>query len=329
MIHSIFSNKKSFYATITLLFSLCMAPEVFSQAPNKFNYSATVRNSSGQIVANQTVRLRLSIRDGSSGGAVLFQQNDTVTTNQFGVITVIVGGGSITTGSIGGIDWSIGEKHMQVELDITGGTNFTDMGTSQLLSVPYALYAASAGNNVQGPTGSTGATGATGAPGPTGPQGTIGVTGPQGATGPQGVTGATGSVQDSIWIRYGTFVYNAQPAFVGINNPNPQSEMHVNGYTRLGEDAPGIKTKRFDSTTPSTAGNSDVINTGIPDDKIISITPLVNDPVNGLVTPLLSSVTGNEYSFSFKNGNFSLNTTLLNSLGVLNKPYKVFIVYEE
>ena len=176
---------------------------VNAQAPLKMNYQAVVRSSSGQIVGTTAVALRFTIHDVTANGAVVYQEVIHDTTNQFGLANVQIG----TNGNLGGVDWSTGGKFLQVETDVNNTGTYTDMGTSPLISVPYALFAANSLAGPQGPqgpqgiqgtagsagaTGPTGATGTTGAgvQGPTGPTGATGAGG--GATGPQGPTGATG-----------------------------------------------------------------------------------------------------------------------------------------
>ncbi|HLP19806.1 MAG TPA: hypothetical protein VK174_05870, partial [Chitinophagales bacterium] len=155
----------------------------FAQAPNFMNYQAVVRNSSGNPVANATpVKLRVSIHDITASGTVVFTELITTTTNQFGLVNVQIG----ALNNLATVNWGNGAKYMQVEVDINNTGTFTDMGTTQLISVPYALYAA---NSNAGPQG---ATGPIGPQGPTGATGAQGLTGLQGNTGPTGVTGATG-----------------------------------------------------------------------------------------------------------------------------------------
>ncbi len=168
------------------------------------NYQAIVRDAAGTAAANQNISLRFSIRDGSATGTIMYRETDTVPANQFGLITVVVGGGNAIQGNFSGISWATGPKFMQVEVDITGGNNYTDMGTTQLMSVPFAMYAETSGSSLPGPAGPAGATGAAGtqgvagvdgndgATGPQGPQGTQGVDGAAGATGPQGLQGIQG-----------------------------------------------------------------------------------------------------------------------------------------
>lgn len=177
--------------------------------PQQMNYQAVVRDAGGSPVANgTTVQLRFTIHNNSATGTSVYTETISTTANQFGLVNVQIG----STGNLSTVNWGNGTKFLQVEANINSA-GFNDMGTTQLLSVPYALYAANAGGS-QGPTGATGptgpqgsngATGATGpqgisgtagVTGPTGPTGSgggaTGVTGPTGPTGPQGVTGATG-----------------------------------------------------------------------------------------------------------------------------------------
>jgi len=170
---------------LPLFIVLSYAITTYSQAPQRLNYQAIVRNASGQPVAAGTVvSLRFTIHDGSANGSPEFTETQTDTVNQFGLATVQIG----ASNNLSGVNWSSGSKYLEVELDPAGGSNFTDMGTSQLISVPYALFAANSNPGPQGPTGIAGNNGNTG---PTGPSGAAGVTG-AGTTGATGVTGAQG-----------------------------------------------------------------------------------------------------------------------------------------
>jgi hypothetical protein len=169
---------------------------VGAQAPQGFNYQAVVRDNNGNPLVNQQVEMRFTIHDGGPNGPADFVQGDTITTNAFGIITVVIGGGAIIQGNFANIPWATGNKFLQVELDATGSGNYNDLGTLELLSVPYALYAANAPTGLKGdtgPQGNTGATGAQGATGPIGATGANGNNGAQGATGPIGPQGATGA----------------------------------------------------------------------------------------------------------------------------------------
>ena len=180
----------------SLLILLVTANIITGQTPQAMNYQAIARNATGAPLQNQHVSLRLTIKDGINPGTPLYQETDTATTNQFGLFTTFIGKGTAALGTFTGITWATGNKYLEVELDVTGGNNYTSMGTTELLSVPYALYAQTSGNGATGATGATGTNGtigATGATGATGTNGTIGETGATGATGTNGTIGATGA----------------------------------------------------------------------------------------------------------------------------------------
>lgn len=168
---------------------LLVAVVTKAQAPQLVSYQAVARNASGSIISNQNVSVRFTIHDLTPTGTVLFQETQNAITNQFGLFTLQIGAVS----SLAVINWGGGAKYLQVELDATGGSNYLSMGTSQLISVPYALYAANSAPGATGATGPTGAAGLNGNTGATGATGNTGVTGATGATGAQGNTGATGS----------------------------------------------------------------------------------------------------------------------------------------
>jgi hypothetical protein len=131
---------------ITLLFlSFIATGTLFAQnPPEAFNYSAVARDANNNPIANSTLGIQISLRQGSPLGTVVYQENHFVNTDQFGLFNLTVGGGSIQSGSMASIDWSAADFYMQVGMDANGGTNFLTMGTTQLLSVPYALHAKTA-----------------------------------------------------------------------------------------------------------------------------------------------------------------------------------------
>ncbi|MFN6039781.1 MAG: DUF1566 domain-containing protein, partial [Bacteroidota bacterium] len=146
------------------------------QAPNKMSYQAVIRNSSNALVTNSAIGMRISILQTSPNGMTVYVETQTPTTNTNGLASIEIGGGAVVSGSFSNINWSNGPYFVETETDPAGGTNYSITGTSQLLSVPYALYAANSGSSTPGPQG------------PTGPQG------PQGATGPQGPAGVGGFI---------------------------------------------------------------------------------------------------------------------------------------
>lgn len=185
---------------VLLLFTLTISlSTVFAQAPQAINYQSVARDTSGVVYANRNISVKISILSGSANGTLVFSESHSVTTNNYGLFTLHIGQGTYIYGVFSSINWGANSYYIKVEADISGGTNYVTMGTSQFLSVPYALYAANSGTS--GNTGPTGPTGANGNPGPTGAVGNTGVqgvtgptgTGTTGATGPTGATGSTGS----------------------------------------------------------------------------------------------------------------------------------------
>ncbi|MCX6305360.1 MAG: hypothetical protein NT040_10350 [Bacteroidetes bacterium] len=122
---------------------------LLAQSPQKLSYQAVVRNSLGKLVQNTSVGIRISILQGSSGGTVVYTETHVVSTNVNGLVAVEIGGGT-TTGNFSAIDWANGPYFLKSETDPAGGTSYGITGVSQLLSVPYALHAQTAGNGFSG-----------------------------------------------------------------------------------------------------------------------------------------------------------------------------------
>jgi hypothetical protein len=120
-----------------------------AQSPQLVPYQAIARDNAGNPVINQNIGLRFSIHDQTITGTVVWQENQTVVSNTLGIIVTAIGG----TTSLTAVDWGNGSKFLQVEMDITGGTNYIDMGTQQMMSVPYALYAETSGSVINNNNG--------------------------------------------------------------------------------------------------------------------------------------------------------------------------------
>ncbi len=112
-----------------------------AQAPQGIPYQAIARNASGVAIANTAVKVRFSIRDSIATGAIKYQETHNPTTSALGLFSVNVGMGTVVSGTFSGINWGKNSKFLQVEMDPAGGATYTDLGTTQMMSVPYALYA--------------------------------------------------------------------------------------------------------------------------------------------------------------------------------------------
>ena len=127
-------------ALIITLTNLLISTSINAQSPEKMSYQAVIRNSSDALVSNTQISMQISILQGSAGGALVYSETQTPTTNANGLISIEIGGGA----GFSTIDWANGPYFIKTETDPTGGASYTIAGTSQLLSVPYALYAKSA-----------------------------------------------------------------------------------------------------------------------------------------------------------------------------------------
>ena len=150
--------KKTFSALMVLLSAALV---VLAQVPQTFPYQAVARDAAGNVLANQNIGLRFSILTGSSSGPVVYQETQTATTNKLGLFSANIGQGNVVSGTFAGIGWGSASKFIKIEIDPSGGTSYTATGTSELMSVPYALYSANGTPGATGPTGNNGANGAT------------------------------------------------------------------------------------------------------------------------------------------------------------------------
>lgn len=253
---------------LATLFLLSIVTHVSSQSPQSFNYQAIVRDASGQAIPNHCTGFLIQIIKDSCNGTIVYKESfDTEITNSYGLVNLNIGlGQQLSTTSFVGIDWSNSKYFIETSMDTSCMGNYTSIACSQLLSVPFALYANEAGNSLPGPTGPQGnmgvqgAVGSTGAVGPTGPQGLAGVTGPigligiqgpQGVTGSQGIVGPTGPIglqgvtgvqgvtgpDDLDWSIDSSSnpsnIYSAVSGNVGVGLVIPHEKFHVNGNSKL------------------------------------------------------------------------------------------------
>ena len=129
------SLRTSMYTTVG---ALLLTISSFAQSPEKMSYQAVIRNAANALVTNQQVGMQISILQGSTA---VYEETQTPTSNTNGLVTLEIGTGTIVSGTFSSIDWSADTYFIKIETDPAGGTNYTITGTSQLLSVPFALYA--------------------------------------------------------------------------------------------------------------------------------------------------------------------------------------------
>ncbi|MBU8891425.1 MAG: hypothetical protein KOO66_01500 [Bacteroidales bacterium] len=134
-------KSKVFLFAIYVFFSALAG---YTQNPDLLNYQAVLRDAGGEIIANQSVEVQISIIDIEAGGDAIFTESHLVTTSDYGHVNLVIGTGSPIFGVFADIDWTINDKYIGVTVD--AGSGLTDLGASQLLSVPYALHANSASN---------------------------------------------------------------------------------------------------------------------------------------------------------------------------------------
>jgi hypothetical protein len=132
-------NKSTHLLIITLV-CLLIGTSIFAQAPQKMSYQAVIRNTSGALVTSTSVGMKISILQGTLAGTVVYAETQTAITNANGLVSLEIGAGTVVTGTFAGINWGNGPYFIKTQTDPTGGTNYTIVGSTQLLSVPYALY---------------------------------------------------------------------------------------------------------------------------------------------------------------------------------------------
>ena len=143
----------------TFLASITLSVVLLAQAPESFSYQTVIRDANWAVLGNQSVGIKISIIEGQPNGVAIYEETHQSQTSQIGLVNLAVGGGTVVNGTFSSIDWGVNSYFIQVAVDVTGGTNYVEMGTTQLRSVPYALYAKTSGTpgatGPQGPQGST------------------------------------------------------------------------------------------------------------------------------------------------------------------------------
>jgi hypothetical protein len=124
-----------------MLIAIFITATTFAQAPEKMSYQAVIRDGGGNLVANQGIGMQISILKSTASGTAVYVETHTPTSNINGLVTLEIGAGSNPSGVFADIDWSNDTYFIKTETDLTGGSGYTISGTSQLLSVPFALHA--------------------------------------------------------------------------------------------------------------------------------------------------------------------------------------------
>ncbi len=215
--------------TLALLFITIGA---LGQAPQFIPYQAIARDAAGLIVPNQSIGLRFTIHDQTIAGPAVWQEEQSIVSNAMGLVVLNLGASQ----SLTAVDWSNGLKFLQVEMDIAGGNNYSDMGTQQMMSVPYALFAA------QSETSNTSNTVANL------PAGTA--------------VGNTMYWDGTQWVVSSANIYNAG-SNVGIGTSSPVQQLDVNGNIGLSGSLQATGANQNIELVPATGAQVDVSNTRI------------------------------------------------------------------
>jgi hypothetical protein len=182
----------------TLLLFLLATVSILAQTPEKMSYQVVLRDASNVLLTNQEVGMQISILQTTITGTAVYVETQTKSTNTNGLLSLEIGTGT-SSDDFSAIDWSAGPYFIKTATDPSGGSSYSITGTSQLMSVPFAMYAKTSGSSTPGPKGEPGAQGTNGTPGiqgetgSAGVDGTNGTNGSNGAKGDQGVKGTAGA----------------------------------------------------------------------------------------------------------------------------------------
>jgi hypothetical protein len=201
----------------TLLLFVLATVSILAQAPEKMSYQAVLRDASNVLLMNQEVGMQIRILQSTITGTAVYIERQTATTNINGLVSIAIGSGT-SSDDFSAIDWSAGPYFIKTAIDPSGGSSYSITGTSQLMSVPFAMYAKTSGIATLGPQGETGAAGADGTNGSNGAkgekgdardQGIQGETGTAGADGTNGEKGATEPIYEvnTFYAELGGFVF--------------------------------------------------------------------------------------------------------------------------
>lgn len=132
---------------LNTLMAITVSFTIFAQAPNAFNYQGIARDLTGNPILNRNIGIRVSILQGTITGTEAYKELHLISTSNTGLFNIQIGNGTPANGTIGSISWGEGPFFLKIEMDENGGSNYKLIGTNQLLSVPYALFAEKSGNS--------------------------------------------------------------------------------------------------------------------------------------------------------------------------------------
>ena len=260
--------KKIFFTILTILYVL----NTIAQAPNKMSYQAVIRNNSNTLVVNQTVGMRISILQNSSTGTAVYIETQTPMTNTNGLATLEIGTGTVVSGVFASINWSAGPYFIKTETDPTGGSIYSIVGTSQLMSVPYALYAQNSGNTLNPGVGIiiSGSTIEAIDNSYLNELQTLTISNDTIKLNPSGGFVTLPNITNN-WDISGTDIYNNNIDNVGIGTSTPTSKLDVNGQVTINQknfggyggllikgDGPGSNQPNIAFSTVNNIGNDEV-----------------------------------------------------------------------
>ncbi len=291
-------NSKVIIILTTAFVCSSLAQVATAQAPNKMSYQSVVRNSSGAVVANGNVGIRISLLQGSATGTTAYAETHSLTTDANGIASLEIGGGAPVTSTLASINWANGPYFIKTETDPAGGSSYTISGTSQLLSVPYALYST---NGL--PTGTT--------------------------------IGNTLYWNGTSWINSGNIFNNG--ANVGIGAPIPAAKLDILGNIKIKDgtegagkvltsDATGVASWVTSTSGWSLTGNSGTVDgtnfIGTTDNKPINL--IVNNQKAGRIDPAgpvflgYQAGSSNNVTFGFQNTGIGYKSLYSNTFGTVN-----------
>lgn len=142
--------KNFLFSIVLLFFGFTLT---FAQAPEKFSYQAVIRNADNSLLQSTNISMQISILENTPNGQAVYVETQNASTNVNGLVSVEIGNGDVVLGDFASIDWASGTYFIKTETDPNGGNDYTIVGTSQLLSVPYALHATTADTVLNSPQG--------------------------------------------------------------------------------------------------------------------------------------------------------------------------------